>query len=345
MKVLVLCGGASAERVVSLASGDAVGGWLKDAGYDVRKYDPEIPGVVHTPSDKMAPAEIGLDAPSPLNDGRLNTTVLRGLLDVIDREKPDVIFPIFHGGYGENGAVQAVLEWVQIPYTGSNKLACAVAMNKQVACSLMRAAGVPVPQGFSVSLRDLGDAKQVAERIESSFGFPVVIKPLNGGSTVGLTKVQSAMDVAAALKAVRDQNDDALVEAHFTGRETTVTVIGGEAYPVIEIRPKAGFYDYSNKYTSGRTEYLCPAPLSAEVTQELQNCARVAFKALGCSGFARIDFLVNEQDEFVCLEVNTLPGMTTHSLVPKAARTHGEEPPQLMRKLIDLALNAATEAP
>jgi D-alanine-D-alanine ligase len=344
MKILVLCGGASAERVVSLSSGDAVAGWLEQAGYDVRKFDPEFPDRVHAAGDKLAPSEIGLDAPLPRNDGQGNTAVMRGLLEVIDREKPGVIFPIFHGGYGENGTLQAVLDWLRIPYVGSGRLASSIAMNKAVACQLMRSAGVPVPKGFVVYRHDLGQAIPVTEKIAATIGFPMVIKPVSGGSTVGLTKVHDATEVAAALQTVAAQGDDALVEAHFSGRETTVTVVGGEAYPVIEIRPKEGFYDYSNKYTSGRTDYLCPAPLPDDVTKRLQQSAVTAFRTIGCEGFARIDFLVNDQSDYVCLEANTLPGMTTHSLVPKAARAHGEEPPVLMRKLVDLALKRKAES-
>lgn len=325
------------ERIVSLASGDAVGGWLTEAGYDVLKFDPENPDRVHRAEERMSPLEIGLGAPPPLGNGMLNTQAVRGLLNVIDGERPDVVFPIFHGGYGENGTLQALLEWIGIPYTGSNMLASAMAMNKHIACAAMARAGVPVSEGFVVAREHL-QVPEVAARIEATLGYPVVIKPVNGGSTVGLTKVKDRADLPAAVEAIREQGDDALIEVQFTGREITVAVVAGEAYPAVEIRPREGYYDYSNKYTSGRTDYLCPAPISERESRELQSSAVTAFEALGCSGFARVDFLLADNGMFVCLEVNTLPGMTTHSLVPKAARVRGEEPPALMRKIVNCAL-------
>jgi D-alanine-D-alanine ligase len=337
MKVLVLCGGASPERVVSLSSGDAVGAWLSEAGHEVVKYDPEVPGVVHSQTDKMAPKEIGLDAPAPKSNGQWDTRVVQGLLDVLQRVRPEIVFPIFHGGYGENGTVQALLDWVGIPYTGSGMLASAIAMNKNSTVLVLRSIGVPVPESFMVARHTLTEYAAVAERVAKSFGFPIVVKPLCGGSTVGLTKVRGEEELASALDAVLVQGDDALVEAHFTGRELTVTIVDGEAFPVIEIRPKVGYYDYSNKYTSGRTEYLCPAPIDASVAQQMQRAAITAFGAVGCRGFARVDFLLNDANRFVCLEINTLPGMTLHSLVPKAARAAGLEPPQLMQKVIESA--------
>jgi len=339
MKILVLCGGGSSERVVSLASGDEVGKWLAEAGYEVVKYDPEIPGIVHAAKARLAPEEIGVLPPSPASNGKLNTNVVRGLLDVIETQRPDAVFPILHGGYGENGLLQALLDWVGIPYTGSGTLASSMAMNKSVACKLMAAAGVPVPQGFVVR-RAAFDVPVFAAKIEALFGYPAVIKPLNGGSTVGLTKVRDRSDLANAVAAIREQGDDALVEAHFTGRELTVTVVEGDAYPAVEIRPREGFYDYTNKYSDDRTDYLCPAPISERAAREIQAAAVTAFHALGCAGFARIDFLLANSGEFVCLEVNTLPGMTTHSLVPMAVRTRGETLPQLMRRTVEIALKS-----
>jgi D-alanine-D-alanine ligase len=337
MKILVLCGGSSPERVVSLASGDEVGKWLAEAGYEAAKYDPEMPGVVHGVLTKLAPEQIGVAAPPPAGNGKLNTKVVRGLLDVIEIEKPDAVFPILHGGYGENGVLQALLDWVGIPYTGSGTLSSSMAMNKHVACKLMAAAGVPVPQGFVIHRSEF-EVPMFAAKIESLFGYPAVIKPLNGGSTVGLTKVRDRSDLAAAVAAIREQGDDALVESHFTGRELTVTVIEGDAYPIVEIRPREGFYDYTNKYSDERTDYLCPAPITERETREIQAAAVTAFHALGCAGFARIDFLLANSGEFICLEVNTLPGMTTHSLVPMAVRAKGETLPQMMRRLVDGAL-------
>ena len=344
MKVLVLCGGESAERVVSWASGDAVAGWLTEAGHEVMKYDPETPGVLRGAQERMAPAAIGVTAPLPVTHGEYDATTLRGLLDALDRVRPDVVFPILHGGRGEDGTLQSVLDWVGIPYTGPNALACGLAMNKHHARLIFKAHGVPVTDGFVVPIAHTAASEYVRRRISNSFGYPVVVKPQSGGSTVGLTKVYRPEDVAGALTAVSALGDQALVEAHFTGREIAAAVVADEAYPLVEIKPKSGFYDYTNKYTAGRTDYVCPAEISPAESERIQTAALTAFRALGCSGFSRVDFLLGVNGEFVCLELNTLPGMTQNSLVPRAARAKGEQPPELMQKILEGALLSVPRA-
>jgi D-alanine-D-alanine ligase len=339
MRVLVLCGGESAERVVSWSSGDLVGQWLTEAGYEVAKYDTEQPGKIHPSNERLAPDAIGVEAPPPRNQREFDPSAVRGLLDAIAQWKPEVIFPIFHGGRGEDGTVQSLLEWVGVPYVGSRSLASGLAMNKALACQLMRTAGVPVADNVVVPLAELKAADKYTPSIVDTIGLPVVVKPLHGGSTVGLSKVHTVEELGKAFEAVREQDDDAMVEKLFDGRELTCTVIDGEPYPIIEIRPRVGFYDYTNKYTDEMTDYLCPAPIAERVAGRIQESAVKAFTALGCSGFARIDFLLNDKDEFICLEVNTLPGMTAHSLVPMAVRAKGETLPDLMRRLVSLALN------
>jgi len=345
MKILVLCGGGSAERIVSLASGDAVATWLGEAGHDVWKYDPERPGAVHPANQTMAPAEIGIAAPTVMLKNGYNPTVVNGLLSVLEKTSPDFVFPILHGGYGENGTLQALLDWVGVPYAGSGAVASGVAMDKHLTRQLFRVAEVPIADGFVVSVDRMDDADYVRKEIDESFGYPVVVKPRNGGSTVGLTKVYLAGDVSGALRAVSALGDQALVEEHFTGRELTVAVVGNDAYPLIEIRPKEGFYDYANKYTVGRTEYLCPAPVAERDTKVMQEMALKAFEVLGCQGFGRVDFVYADDGRFICLEVNTLPGMTKNSLVPKAAKARGEQPPQLMQKIVEHSLRKSAVAP
>jgi D-alanine-D-alanine ligase len=344
MKVLVLCGGESAERVVSWASGDAVAGWLSEAGHEAIKYDPETPGVLCSAHERMAPDTIGVSAPLPVTRGQYDGATLRGLLDALDRVGPDVVFPILHGGRGEDGTLQAILEWVGIPYTGSHALACGLAMNKHHARLVFKAHGVPITDGFVVPRERMSDSEYARRRISSSFGYPAVVKPLSGGSTVGLTKVHRPDDVGAALMAVSGLGDQALIEAHFAGREIAATVVDDEAYPLVEIKPKSGFYDYTNKYTSGRTDYVCPAEISPAESARIQTAALTAFRALGCSGFSRVDFLLGENGDCVCLELNALPGMTQNSLVPKAARARGEEPPELMQKILECTLLSVPRA-
>ncbi len=334
MKILVLLGGESAERVVSLASGDAVSGWLAEAGYDVRKYDPAVPGKVNRADVMMAPLQIGAAAPLAPEKSGFSPQIAQGLINVLAAESPDLVFPILHGGWGEDGTVQGLLDWVGVPYVGSGMLASAMAMDKEVAKIVMRSEGVPVAQGFSVPLASCNDIAGITRLIEKSFGFPVVVKPRASGSAVGVSIVRAESDLADALNVIESQQADALIEQYFQGREMTATVVLNQAYPLIEIRPRDGFYDYHNKYTAGRTEYLCPAPVAESTARQIQDCALRAFHSLGCSGFARIDFLLGANDEFICLEVNTLPGMTKTSLVPKSAAAHGVSAVELMKMLV-----------
>lgn len=338
MKVLVLCGGASSERVVSLASGDAVAKWISALGHDVKKYDPERPHELFTADQTMAPQAIGIDAPVLDRAQVFEPRFVRGLLDIIEREQIEIVFPILHGGYGEDGSVQSLLEWVGVAYTGSGPRSCAVSMHKPTAKSLLRQAGIPLAMGFSLEESELNDLIAIDARIVAEFGYPAIVKPQSGGSTVGLSVVSSAIELPHALELIREQRDGALIEDYFNGREIAATVVDGMAFPLVEIKPKEGIYDYANKYTSGRTEYVCPAELSPEMTTEIQACATKVFRALDARGFARIDFLVDER-KFICLELNSLPGMTATSLVPKAARAHGWTSEQLIARIIETAWN------
>lgn len=334
MKVLVLCGGASSERVVSMASGDAVAKWVAALGHDVIKYDPERTSELFKADETIAPPAIGLDAPALTSAREFEPRVVRGLLDVLERERIELVFPILHGGYGENGTLQSLLEWVGMPYTGSGPLSCAAAMHKPTAKILMNSAGVPLARGFEVSENELSNVDKIKQRISSELGYPAIVKPQNGGSTVGLTVLQSEANLSQALDSICEQRDGALIEQLFSGREIAATVIDGVAFPLIEIRPKQGIYDYANKYTSGRTEYICPAELPAGMTDAIQQNAVRVFHALRARGFARIDFLANDKD-FICLELNSLPGMTATSLVPKAAKAYGWTAEQLIAKIIE----------
>lgn len=338
MKVLAFCGGQSAERLVSLASGDAVAKWIAESGHDVLKFDPAVPGIVHRVDSVLAPAQIGALPPASSSVSVFDPKTVRGILDIIERETPDFIFPILHGGWGEDGKLQALLDWVQVPYACSGALASALAMNKQMAKTIFAASGVSVAKGFVVPEQFVSDVNWCKTQIEDVCGFPAVIKPCNSGSAVGVSIVNNSGEIADGLKAVREQHDVALVESFFRGRELTVTIVNGEPYPVIEISPHDGFYDYHNKYTAGRTDYLCPAPITDAEKKSIQRDAVTAFNSLGCSGIARVDFLLNDHGRHICLEVNTLPGMTATSLVPKSAIANGIAPAELMTLAITSAL-------
>ncbi len=319
-----------------MASGDAVAKWVAALGHDVIKYDPERPGELFRFDETIAPPAIGLDAPALSGAREFDPHVVRGLLDVIEREHVEIVFPILHGGYGEDGTLQSLLEWVGMPYTGSGPLSCSSAMHKPTAKALMHAAGVPLARGFVVDENELADIDSIKVRITREFGYPAIVKPQSGGSTVGLTVLHSENDLSKALNAIREQRDGALIEQLFSGREIAATVIDGVAFPLIEIRPKQGIYDYANKYTAGRTEYICPAELPTGMAAAIQKSAVDVFRSLSARGFARVDYLAND-NEFICLELNSLPGMTATSLVPKAAKAYGWTAEQLIAKILDTA--------
>ncbi len=319
-----------------MASGDAVAKWIAALGHDVLKYDPERPGLLFRYDESIAPPAIGMDAPSLRNSRDFNPRVVRELLEILEREQIEMVFPILHGGYGENGTLQSLLEWVGMPYTGSGPLSCASAMHKPTAKALMHAAGVPLARGFDVDERELNKVESVKDRIAAAFGYPAIVKPQSGGSTVGLTVLQSEHDLGNALDSIREQHDGALIEQLFVGREIAATVVDGVAFPLIEIRPKQGIYDYANKYTAGRTEYICPAELPSGMAEAIQRSAVNVFRSLGARGFARVDFLAND-NEFICLELNSLPGMTATSLVPKAAKAYGWTAEELIAKILETA--------
>lgn len=332
MRVVVLCGGDSAERVVSLASGDAVGEWLALAGHEVLKLDPSRPEKIYQADQPMSPAQIGAEPPSSPPPQNFDPSRVLRFLSALERIAPDLAFPILHGGWGEDGTVQSLLDWVGLPYTGSGPLACALAMNKQKTKEIWRSFDVLTPDGQVVPHPEIVGGNTIVEL--SDLTLPVVFKPLHGGSTVGLTIVRKREEIERAAQAVANLGDDLLIETYINGREVTAVVLGTEAMPLIEIRPHEGFYDYHNKYTSGRSDYLCPAPLQEELTEQIKKTALKAYHALGCRGFARVDFLLTPENEAYCLELNTLPGMTRTSLVPKAAKAAGIEPPALVDRIV-----------
>ena len=332
MKIAVLCGGDGVERIVSLASGDAVGGWLASAGYDVVKLNPSQPEKTFSADQMMAPPEIGI-APPHTASRKFNPSQVIKFLEGLERIKPDLAFPILHGDWGENGTLQSLLEWINLPYTGSKPLACSLAMHKQKAKELWQPLHIPTPKGIVVPSKNAAQIGTL-KKIFSEIGFPAVCKPLHGGSTVGLTIVREPGEIAQAAQAVVNLSDDLLIEQYIDGREMTVVVLSGEPLPVIEIRPREGFYDYQNKYTSGRSDYICPALVENALRDRMQKDAVSVYQSLGCSGFARVDFLVTSKNEAYCLELNTLPGMTQHSLVPKAAKAAGIEPPELVDRIV-----------
>ncbi|MBU0518609.1 D-alanine--D-alanine ligase [bacterium] len=336
MKIIVLMGGESAERRVSLTSGEAVARALADQGHDVHKMDLIDPVRIAPAKVALFQEEVG-EKPPDLDDlPRFTPRRLASLMETLDRQKPDVVFPMLHGGMGEDGHLQAALEMVGLPFVGSGSLASALAMHKPKAKALFRSVGVPTPDELILTADDTAESAE--KKINTAFGFPAALKPDSSGSAVGLFILQDAKGLDEALSTITHLHQHVLVERFIPGKELTVTILGEEALPPIEIRPHGGVYDYLSKYTKGHTEYLCPAPLDDTVTQQLQEYGLKAHQALGCRHYSRVDFRMPEGGDLYCLEVNTIPGMTSTSLVPKAAKAVGVSFEQLVDKLAKMAL-------
>ena len=247
----------------------------------------------------------------------------------------DVVFLALHGGQGEDGTVQALLDLTGVPYTGSGILGSALAMDKDLSKKLFQAAGVPTPKWLM--------APASVDQVKKAVGFPVIVKPSKQGSTVGLSIVKKTSELAAAVTEAFKYDDEVMIEEFIPGRELTVGILGSEALPVGEIKPKHEIYDSECKYTKGMAEEEFPAKLSPAETSEVQRLALAAFRALKLRGYARIDFRMSPDGVFYCLEANTLPGMTELSLIPQAAAACGIPFPELCERIVEIALAAGKE--
>ena len=253
-----------------------------------------------------------------------------------ERGETDVVFVALHGGTGEDGTLQALLDLTGLPYTGSGHLASALAMDKDLSKRVLRAAGVRTADWLM--------APASTAQVRTELGFPVIVKPSREGSTVGLTLVKQPGDLEPAIAEAHRYDDEVMIEAYIAGRELTVGVLGDEALPVGEIIPKHEIYDYECKYTPGMADERFPADISREQTHALQQQAMSAFRALKLSGYARIDFRFTTSGESYCLEANTLPGMTELSLIPQAAVAAGIAFPELCERIAMLALSGRGRA-
>jgi D-alanine-D-alanine ligase len=327
MKVLVLMGGSSTERKVSLATGANVAQALLNRGHEVIALDPARGERLEL--ETLAPREIGESAPSFVPGEERSLILARDP----SLGEADVVFLALHGGIGEDGTVQAVLDLAGVPYTGSGMLASALAMDKAKAKAMFRAARIPTPRGRLLAVRQEGiDPGSLG-------GFPLVVKPNTQGSSVAVHIVKSAEGMEAALDDAF-QYGPVLVEEFVSGREITVGVLGGKALPVVEVIPREGFYDYKHKYTKGETRYEVPAQIPKSVATEAARLAELAYTCLGCGGVARVDFRLDSEGQLFCLEVNTIPGMTEVSLVPMAAKEAGISYEELVDRLVQLAVDA-----
>ncbi len=304
--VALLSGGISSEREVSLKSGDQVYDALDHSKYNILRYDP--------------------------------ATDIERLIS--EARQIDVALIILHGPYGEDGTIQGLLDLLKIPYQGSGVLGSAMAMNKLVTKQLYEKAGLPIPAYVSMGPEDHILPKELGQRL----GWPLVVKPVQAGSSIGMSIVKNEQGVPEALEKAFAQDETVLVEAYIDGTEITGGVIGNkrlEALPLIEIIPDKAhtFFDYEAKYTAGITQEICPARIDEKLTQKAQQMAIAAHNALFCTGYSRTDMIINKENIFV-LETNTIPGMTRTSLLPQAAQKAGYSFGQLLDRLIELGLEA-----
>ncbi len=308
-KIGVLMGGQSSEREVSLKTGESVYRSLLRSGYDAVAID-------------VGPA----------------------LTQTIQEQSVEVAFLALHGPGGEDGAIQGFLETLGIPYTGSGVRASAIGMHKVATKTQLAAEGIPVPKGMVV-LR--GRAPSLARILSTStLTLPVVVKPASQGSTIGVTIVRKPSHWKEALCLAHQYDEEAMVEAFIPGHEVTLSLLGGvdgsvTGLPAVEIVAPDGFYDFSAKYEKGRTEYLCPAPLSVSVTRQIRQLAIKTYQVLGCNGAARVDFRITPKGKPYVLEINTVPGMTETSLLPMAARKAGISYDALTERILQSALARA----
>ncbi|WP_022667417.1 D-alanine--D-alanine ligase family protein [Desulfospira joergensenii] len=304
IRLALLSGGISSEREVSLNSGAQVFEALDKEKYEITRYDPKT------------------------DLGRL----------VNDAGKIDAALIILHGPFGEDGTVQGLLDLLDIPYQGAGVLGSSMAMNKLVAKRLYEGAKVPTPSYLSFTARDKVDSQSVT----GALGLPLVVKPANAGSSVGMTLVREKSGLDAAVKLGFEHDDTVIVESYVRGIELTCGVLGNEepeALPVIEIIPGSDheFFDYEAKYVAGETEEICPARIDEKTTQRVQELAVMAHRALFLKGYSRTDMILRD-GELTVLETNTIPGMTATSLYPQSAREAGYSFPELLDRLIDLAI-------
>lgn len=336
MRITVLMGGTSSERDVSLASGLRIAEALRSRGHEVRAIDTAKGALTQDVEQRMlADGVVKLLPPTPEELARMNAESLADTAGRLPKRGDcDVAFLALHGGRGEDGTIQALLDLAGVPYTGSGHLASALAMDKDLSKHIMRAHGVQTADWMMVN--DL-EALPDSDLVERTLGWPVIVKPSKQGSTVGLSIVKQPSELAPAIVQAFEHDDEVMVEQFIAGRELTVSILGGIALPVGEIIAKKEIYDYECKYTPGMAVETFPAALSDDEASAVQQQARLTFDALKLSGCARIDFRMTPAGEFYCLEANTLPGMTGTSLVPQAAAAAGIGFPELCERIAMLA--------
>lgn len=329
IKIALLLGGVSPESAVSKETSQAIYNALLDLNYDVKLIDPGY----------------GIEQPTNPDDFFLTKDFKsKSVAKMFEAFHSDLFNDIdlvligLHGDWGEDGRIQSILEMRNLKYTGSGVLASSLAMDKAKTKIHLKHNNIPTADWFVVK-KDSYNLKEISKFVSDDIGIPFIVKPNTGGSSVGLSLCKSIDELEQALSYCFESSNDAIIEKYIEGRELTVAILGEEILPVLEIKPKKVFYDYEAKYTDGMSEYEVPAKIDSEVAKNIQNDAMKAFKAIGCKTYSRVDFLLDKNNNYYCLEINTLPGMTSHSLVPKAAACIGINFNSLVEKIISLTIN------
>lgn len=339
MKIVVLAGGTSTERDVSLSTGTMIYQALKNNGHQVVLLDVYLgyEGDIADPFEIDKDWAVNIGSIKENNPDIAQIKTLRkdqsksffGPRVIEFCSKADIVFIALHGENGEDGKIQAAFDLMGIRYTGTDYTSSALAMDKAISKELFAFNHIPTPEGIRVRK---GEAY-------SWNAYPCVVKVCNGGSSVGVSIAQTAEEMENALTGAFHYGDEVVIEQYIKGREFSVGVIDGKALPVIEIAPIVGFYDYKNKYQAGSAIETCPALLPDDITLRMQKIAEDVFRALRLKTYARMDFMLSAQDEIYCLEANTLPGMTPTSLLPQEAKAVGIEFPALCEKIIEISLS------
>lgn len=351
MNIVVLAGGLSPERDVSLSTGTMVTNALRKQGHNAILIDlffgmDPLPNPIEQafavdgflPPFSVPEAEPNLAQVRSARAGGFSEQIGSGVLELC--RAADLTFLALHGGVGENGSLQSFFDLCDIPYTGSPSIGCALAMDKAVSKSLLRSEGILTA--------DWAVARKGVPFDSDHFPIPCVVKPNSGGSSIGVVIVHNREELAPAIQACFALEDELIIEAYIKGMELSAGVLGSGddcvALPLIEIVPKHGFYDYQHKYQSGWTDEIVPARISPELTEKIQELAKRSFRALKLGVYARIDFLLTDAGEAYCLEANTLPGMTPTSLLPQEAEHYGLDYPALCETIVNLSLKRYEQA-
>ncbi|MCR5516820.1 MAG: D-alanine--D-alanine ligase [Lachnospira sp.] len=340
MKIVVLAGGTSTERDISLVTSHYVCESLRRNGHEANVLDVfygiddaeairffleknDLAKLEEELKAKTAGVEAELERRKETREGFFGPNVLKLC------KEADVVFMGLHGANGEDGKIQGTFELLDIKYTGTDSLSSAISMDKDLTKKVLVPNGIPMPKGIVL---------HKGEEFANPF-YPCVVKPANGGSSVGVSIVNSEAELSKALDYAFESDDTVLVEEYVKGREFSAGVLNGEPLPVIEIVPLKGWYDYENKYADGATKHVCPAKLTDEITKQMQHWAVECLKVAGVTIYGRVDMLLDENNNIFCLEINTLPGMTPTSLLPHEASEAGISFDELTQKVVELSIN------